>query len=112
MARYLDQIDDPQDLKRLNTRQLQALAGEIREELLQTVLQTGGHLASNLGAVELTLALHATFDSPRDKIVWDVGHQSYVHKLLTGRRERFATIRQFGGLSGFPSRDESEHDAF
>ena len=112
MERLLDGISQPSDLKQLTTRQLDALAGEIREELLQTVLQTGGHLASNLGVVELTLALHCTFDSPRDKIVWDVGHQTYVHKLLTGRRERFATIRQFGGLSGFPARDESAHDAF
>lgn len=112
MAELLDALKGPEDLRRLSTRQLNELAGEIRQELLQTVLQTGGHLASNLGVVELTLALHAAFDSPRDKIVWDVGHQCYVHKLLTGRRDRFATIRQYGGLSGFPARDESEHDAF
>ncbi|MHB9092988.1 MAG: 1-deoxy-D-xylulose-5-phosphate synthase, partial [Chloroflexota bacterium] len=112
MSNLLSKIDGPADLRRLTTRQLNQLAGELREELLRTVLETGGHLASNLGAVELTLALHATFDSPRDKIVWDVGHQCYVHKLLTGRRERFATIRQYGGLSGFPAREESEHDAF
>ena len=112
MSGLLDSIRQPSDLKRMSTRQLHELAGEVREELLQTVLQTGGHLASNLGAVELTIALHATFDSPRDKIVWDVGHQCYVHKLLTGRRQGFATIRQYGGLSGFPARDESEHDAF
>lgn len=112
MSEHLDAINNPDDLKSLDTRQLKELAGEIRRELLATVFQTGGHLASNLGAVELTLALHTCFDSPRDKIIWDVGHQSYVHKLLTGRRDRFATIRQFGGLSGFPARDESEHDAF
>ena len=88
------------------------LAAEIRQELVTIVSANGGHLASNLGAVELTIALHRVFDSPRDKIIWDVGHQSYVHKLLTGRRERFSTIRQYGGLSGFTNRSESEHDPF
>ncbi|MHB1415293.1 MAG: 1-deoxy-D-xylulose-5-phosphate synthase [Chloroflexota bacterium] len=112
MERVLDSIQRPGDLRTMSTRQLTKLAGEVREELLHTVFQTGGHLASNLGVVELTLALHASFESPRDKIVWDVGHQSYVHKLLTGRRDRFATIRQYGGLSGFPAREESEHDMF
>ena len=112
MFRLIESVNQPDDLKRLQPSELQQLAVEIRDELLHTVLQTGGHLASNLGAVELTLALHAVFSSPQDKIVWDVGHQCYVHKLLTGRRDRFATIRQFGGLSGFPARDESEHDAF
>ncbi|TAK35180.1 MAG: 1-deoxy-D-xylulose-5-phosphate synthase [Chloroflexota bacterium] len=108
----LSQIDGPDDLKRLSPRQLESLAAEIRTELVSTVTQTGGHLASNLGAVELTIALHTVFDSPRDRIVWDVGHQSYVHKLLTGRRESFGTIRQYGGLCGFPVREESPHDAF
>jgi len=99
-------------VKVLTHRELEQLAAEIREELVTTVSATGGHLASNLGVVELTIALHRTFDSPRDKIVWDVGHQAYTHKLLTGRRQRFASLRQYGGLSGFTCRDESEHDPF
>jgi len=112
MTRILDSINQPSDLRDLSYQQLEKLAAEIREELVSRVETTGGHLASNLGAVELTLALHRVFDSPRDKIVWDVGHQAYVHKLLTGRRERFSTLRQDGGLSGFPDRGESPHDAF
>jgi 1-deoxy-D-xylulose-5-phosphate synthase len=112
MPRLLDSIDSPADLKKLAPSQLEQLASEIREELVTTVTTTGGHLASNLGVVELTIALHRVFDSPRDKIVWDVGHQSYVHKLLTGRRRLFNTLRQYEGLSGFTSPDESEHDAF
>jgi 1-deoxy-D-xylulose-5-phosphate synthase len=108
----LDEIRSPADLKGLTYAQLAQLAGEIRTELIEVVTRTGGHLGASLGAVELTLALHYVFDSPRDKLVWDVGHQAYVHKLVTGRRGRFATIRQEGGLSGFLSRDESEHDAF
>jgi 1-deoxy-D-xylulose-5-phosphate synthase len=99
-------------LKGLKKEELGQLAAEIRRELVTTVMANGGHLASNLGAVELTIALHRVFDSPRDKIIWDVGHQSYVHKLLTGRRQRFASLRQYGGLSGFTSRSESEHDPF
>lgn len=110
--RVLDRVDGPADLKRLSRRELRRLAEEIREELIAVVAQTGGHLASNLGVVELTIALHTVFDSPRDKIVWDVGHQAYVHKLLTGRKERFRTIRQAGGLSGFTKRSESPHDPF
>ena len=112
MPRLLDSIDSPADLKELAPLQLEQLAGEIREELVTTVTTTGGHLASNLGVVELTIALHRIFDSPRDKIVWDVGHQSYVHKLLTGRRLLFPTLRQYEGLSGYTSPDESEHDPF
>ncbi|MDO8491219.1 MAG: 1-deoxy-D-xylulose-5-phosphate synthase [Dehalococcoidia bacterium] len=112
MSRLLDGIDSPADLKGLTPEQLRQLAGEIRQELVATVGNNGGHLSSNLGAVELSIALHRVFDCPRDKIVWDVGHQSYVHKLLTGRRERFATLRQMGGLSGFTDIAESEHDAF
>ena len=112
MARFLDRINSTSDLKALTQRELEQLASEIREELVATVSVNGGHLASNLGAVELTLALHRTFDSPRDKIVWDVGHQAYTHKLLTGRRQSFTSLRQYGGLSGFTSRDESEHDPF
>ena len=109
---YLDGIHSPQDLKKLNDKEMSVLAGEIRDELLETVSQTGGHLASNLGVVELTLALHRTFSLPEDKIVWDVGHQAYVHKMLTGRREKMKTIRQKGGISGFPSPEESPYDAF
>lgn len=112
MPRILDNVSGPADLKALTPAQRDKLAAEIREELVATVTQTGGHLASNLGAVELTIALHSVFDSPRDKLVWDVGHQAYVHKLLTGRRASFSTLRQFGGLSGFPDPDESCHDAF
>jgi 1-deoxy-D-xylulose-5-phosphate synthase len=108
----LDTISGPADLKRLTLPQLEKLAGEIRGLLIHTVAQTGGHLAPNLGVVELTLALHRVFDSPRDRIIWDVGHQAYVHKILTGRRQRFETLRQMGGISGFPKRDESEHDIF
>ncbi|MCL4458347.1 MAG: 1-deoxy-D-xylulose-5-phosphate synthase [Chloroflexi bacterium] len=112
MARLLDSINEPADLKRLTTGEIERLAREIREELVGTVFQTGGHLASNLGVVELTLALHSVFNSPKDKIVWDVGHQCYVHKMLTGRKDKFHTIRQFSGLSGFPTPNESPHDAF
>src|SRR4030042_3218437 len=112
LSRVLDRIDNPKDLKGLSLSELQQLASEIRNELLNTVMANGGHLASNLGVVELTIALHSVLDSPRDKIVWDVGHQSYVHKMLTGRRERFPTIRQYGGLSGYPDPSESPHDAF
>ena len=110
--RLLDKIDNPSDLKELTTEELKRLAGEIRQELITTVTASGGHLASNLGVVELTIALHRVFGSPRDKIIWDVGHQSYVHKLLTGRRQRFASLRQYGGLSGYTCRSESRHDPF
>jgi 1-deoxy-D-xylulose-5-phosphate synthase len=108
----LESIESPKDLKALAPAQLPELAAEVREFLLQTVSETGGHLGSNLGAVELTIALHYCFNSPDDKIIWDVGHQAYTHKLLTGRRDRFATQRQYKGISGFPKRCESEHDAF
>jgi len=108
----LNRIDDPSQLASLSLAELKQLAAEIRRFLLEVVPVTGGHLSSNLGAVELTLALHRVFKSPRDKIVWDVGHQAYTHKLLTGRRDRFTTQRQYGGISGFPVRDESPHDAF
>ena len=110
--RIIDKVSEPKDLKQLAPAELTELADEIRELLVDTVTQTGGHLASNLGAVELTLALHTVFESPRDKIVWDVGHQAYVHKLLTGRKDRFSTIRQYKGLSGFPDPQESAHDPF
>ncbi|OGN98734.1 MAG: 1-deoxy-D-xylulose-5-phosphate synthase [Chloroflexi bacterium RBG_13_51_52] len=112
MPKLLDKIDTPADLKGLSPAALEELAAELRQEIINTVSTTGGHLASNLGVVELTIALHRVFDSPRDKIIWDVGHQSYVHKLLTGRKNRFDTLRQFGGLSGFTCRDESRHDPF
>jgi len=108
----LERIDGPSDLKSLSLDDLRQLCDELRQQLVSTVTVTGGHLASNLGVVELTVALHRVFDSPRDRILWDVGHQSYVHKLLTGRRDRFQTLRSRGGLSGFPDPQESEHDAF
>jgi 1-deoxy-D-xylulose-5-phosphate synthase len=110
--RLLDRIDSPRDLKSFNMDQLVGLCAEIREEIIETVTRTGGHLGASLGAVELTVAIHRVFDAPRDRIVWDVGHQAYGHKLLTGRRDRFSTIRQYGGLSGFPVRAESEYDSF
>ncbi len=109
---YLNRIDSPADLKKIPREELPAVAAELREYMISTVAKVGGHLASSLGAVELTLALHYTFDAPRDKIVWDVGHQAYGHKILTGRRDRFPTLRQYGGISGFPVRDESPYDAF
>ncbi len=112
MEKVLDQIQTSHDIKKLGFEELGELCREMREEIISTVSKTGGHLASNLGVVELTAALHYVFDFPRDKIVWDVGHQSYVHKLLTGRRDRFHTLRQYGGISGFPKRDESPYDAF
>ncbi|EJU76707.1 TPA: 1-deoxy-D-xylulose-5-phosphate synthase [Neisseria meningitidis] len=108
----LDLIDSPQDLRRLDKKQLPRLAGELRAFLLESVGQTGGHFASNLGAVELTIALHYVYDTPEDKLVWDVGHQSYPHKILTGRKNQMHTMRQYGGLAGFPKRSESEYDAF
>ena len=112
MTRLLDQVDHPADLKKLSKRELKQLASELRQKLVDTITVTGGHLASNLGVVELTIALHRVFDSPRDKIIWDVGHQSYVHKLLTGRKKDFASLRQYGGLSGFTNPEESPHDPF
>lgn len=112
MPRLLDSVNSPADLKKIPAASLSELAQEIRQVIIDTTHITGGHLASSLGAVELSIALHRVFDSPQDKIIWDVGHQSYAHKLLTGRRERFATLRQMGGLSGFPTMEESPHDAF
>jgi len=111
-VKVLDKIKEPADLKSLTLPELDQLAAEIRAEVVNTVTKTGGHLASSLGAVELSIALHRVFDSPRDKVIWDVGHQSYAHKLLTGRREMFDTLRQYHGLSGFPDPAESPHDAF
>jgi len=112
MAGILEKVNSPVDLKKMKLKELEDLAAEIRELLIQTISHTGGHLASNLGVVELTIALHRVFDSPKDKIIWDVGHQCYTHKLLTGRKSYFPTLRQQGGLCGFPKREESEHDQF
>jgi 1-deoxy-D-xylulose-5-phosphate synthase len=109
---FLQNIKSPADVKKLSKKEAEILAEEIRDHLLTTISKNGGHLASNLGVVELSIALHRVFNSPTDKIIWDVGHQSYVHKLLTGRFDKFSTIRQFGGLSGFTKRSESEHDPF
>jgi 1-deoxy-D-xylulose-5-phosphate synthase len=110
--RLLDTINNPQELKKLPPDFLPQLAQEIREQIISTVARTGGHLAPSLGVVDLAIALHYVFDCPRDKIVWDVGHQAYAHKLLTGRQDRFHTLRQHGGISGFPKRGESPYDAF
>ena len=112
MGAVLDSIQSPADLKRLNFAQMTQLAGEIRDFLIQTLSKTGGHLGPNLGVVELTLALHYVFNTPTDKFLFDVSHQAYTHKILTGRRERFETIRQPGGLNGFMLRSESEHDCY
>lgn len=110
--KFLDKINSPADVKKLSVPQLEQLAKEIRQLLISVISHTGGHLAPNLGVVELTLALHKVFNTPEDKIIFDVGHQAYIHKIITGRREQFPTLRQYGGLSGFPKRSESEHDAF
>jgi len=112
MERILERIDSPADLKDLGVAELTQLAQELRDEIIGVVSKTGGHLASSLGAVEVTIALHKVFDTPRDRIVWDVGHQSYAHKLISGRRDRFATLRQLDGISGFPKREESPYDTF
>ena len=108
----LSLVNNPADVRGLPRAQLKQLAIELRAFVLANVAQTGGHLSSNLGTVELTIALHTVFNTPEDRLVWDVGHQTYPHKILTGRRERMPSLRQFGGLSGFPQRAESEYDAF
>ena len=108
----LDHIKQSSDIKKLKEDQYPELAREIRQFLIEKISKTGGHLASNLGVVELTMALHLAFDLPKDKIVWDVGHQAYTHKLLSGRKAGFDDLRQFGGMSGFPKRKESPYDAF
>ncbi len=110
--KLLETINEPAQLRKLARTQLTPLADELRQYLLESVSKTGGHLSSNLGTVELTIALHYVFNTPHDRVVWDVGHQTYSHKILTGRRERMHTLRQFGGISGFPKRDESEYDTF
>ena len=110
--KLIDQITSPEDIKQMDMATLKILAHEIRQRLVQVTSKNGGHLAPNLGVVELTLALHYVYNAPQDKIVWDVGHQAYVHKILTGRAQSIDTIRTYGGLSGFPKRSESEYDAF
>ncbi len=110
MTGVLDRVSSPADLRALSADELVLLAEEIRDILIQTVSRTGGHLGPNLGAVELTIALHRVFDSPAEPLLWDVGHQAYVHKILTGRADRMSTLRQLGGVSGYPNRAESPHD--
>jgi len=112
MGDLLNSINDPRDLKAIKQKDLPVLAGEIRDMIVDVVSQTGGHIASSLGAVEIATALHYLLDAPKDKIVWDVGHQAYAHKILTGRRDSFRTLRQLGGISGFPNKNESPYDAF
>ena len=112
MYDYLDKVNSPEDIKKMSINEMDILAKDIRKFLVRSISKTGGHLASNLGVVELTLALHKVFNSPTDKIIWDVGHQSYVHKIITGRKGDFDTLRQFNGLSGFPKENESNHDVF
>ena len=108
----LETVDSPAALRRMSRSELKTLAAELRSFVLKSISETGGHLGSNLGTVELTVALHHVFDTPYDRVVWDVGHQTYPHKVLTGRRDRMHSLRQLGGVSGFPRRDESEYDAF
>ena len=108
----LERIHSPADLKALPAEEIPALCAELRSFLVENLAKTGGHLASNLGAVELTVAIDRVYSTEKDRLVFDVGHQSYVHKILTGRREAFSTLRQFGGIAGFPKPDESVHDAF
>src|ERR687892_533380 len=110
MNRYLDMVDNPSHVKNLTVPQLQQLGEEIRQELISVLSKNGGHLGPNLGVVELTIALHRVFETPKDKFVWDVSHQTYVHKIFTGRRKQFHTMRQYEGLNGFLLRTESEHD--
>ena len=108
----LERLQEVNDIKKLDWDELDVLSMEIREFLVKKISKTGGHLASNLGVVELTMAMHLAYELPKDKIIWDVGHQAYTHKILTGRKEDFDTLRQYGGMSGFPKRKESACDAF
>src|SRR5262245_45234121 len=108
----LERISSPDDVKQLTRAELDELAADMRHVIIQTVARRAGHLAPNLGVVELSIALHRVFDSPTDKIIWDVGHQSYPHKLLTGRLDRFDTLRSLDGIAGYPNRAESDHDPF
>jgi 1-deoxy-D-xylulose-5-phosphate synthase len=112
MNKILDKISGPEEIRKLSLKELSKLATEIRAVILDTVAKTGGHLSPNLGVVEITLALHYVFNTPKDKIIWDVGHQCYAHKIITGRKDRFSSLRQFNGLAGFPSREESEYDVY
>ena len=112
MTKLIRQINYPADLRKFNREQLKQISDELREELIDVVSETGGHLGAGLGVVELTVALHYIFDTPSDKIVWDVGHQAYPHKIITGRRDKIRTLRKGGGLSGFTKRSESEYDPF
>ena len=108
----LESIDSPANVRKLNSLQLKELSRQLREFLLESVASTGGHLSAGLGTIELTVAIHHVFNTPYDRLVWDVGHQTYPHKILTGRREQMRTLRQKGGIAGFPKREESEYDAF
>ena len=108
----LEKINSPEDVKKINIEEKKQLAEELRKYILEVVSENGGHLASNLGVVELTLAMHSVFNTPKDKIVWDVGHQAYTHKIITGRREQFKTLRKLDGLAGFPKTSESKYDSF
>ena len=110
--KFLDQINFPSDLKKIPEKNLQQLADELREEMIDAVSVTGGHLGASLGVVELSVAVHYIFNTPNDKLIWDVGHQCYPHKILTGRKDKIRTLRQGGGLSGFTKRQESEYDPF
>ena len=110
--KYLNDINVPADIKKLNQSELQELSNEVREEMIDAVSETGGHLGAGLGVVELTVALHYCFNTPNDKLIWDVGHQTYPHKILTGRKQRIRTLRKGNGLSGFTRRSESEYDPF
>ena len=110
--KFLKDINFPSDLKKLSEKDLQALSNEVRKEMINAVSETGGHLGAGLGVVELTVALHYVFDTPNDKLIWDVGHQTYPHKILTGRKNKIRTLRQGKGLSGFTKRSESEYDPF
>ena len=110
--KFLDQINFPSDLKKISESNLQMVANELREEMIDAVSVTGGHLGASLGVVELSVALHYIFNTPNDKLIWDVGHQCYPHKILTGRKDKIRTLRQGGGLSGFTKRSESEYDPF
>lgn len=112
MNNILEKVNSTEDLKKLNINEKEQLAQDIRELIIETVAKNGGHLASNLGVVELTIALHSVFNAPEDKIIWDVGHQSYVHKILTGRKDKMPTLRKIDGMAGFPRGSESEYDAF
>jgi len=112
ILKILDKVNTPEDLRKLTLEEKEKLAEEIRQFILEIVSKNGGHLASNLGVVELTIAIHSIFDTPNDKLIWDVGHQSYVHKILTGRKDKMDTLRKLDGLSGFPKLSESEYDVF